>query len=241
MKILTVSNKVPTQPYYCWNAFHESLRRFGFEAIVLGMGEHYGGLMTRPRRARNWLRENCNDGDEPIIICDSWDIVFAQSPEEIEKEFYLLRDELGRVPQLIWNAEKTFFPPSDLVFPDPGTPYRYLNSGFAVGFASAHLALLEALNLDEIPDDHVDASGKQVNPFEQPLVQKAFCDQVIPMALDTYCRIAQCLHAVTPEELDLTGPRIRNTITNTYPMVFHMNGAKEPWLDKILAKLNLSK
>ena len=235
MKILTVSNRVPTQPYYCWRAFHESLKRFGFEAIVLGMGEHYGGLMTRPRRARNWLRGN--QSMEIMIICDSWDIVFARSPEEIEKEFEAMRN--GN--ELIWNAEKTFFPESGLIFPDPGTPYRYLNSGFAIGPAIAHLDLLESLNLDEIPDDHIDASGKQVNPFEQPLVQAAFCKQVIPMGLDTECRIVQCLHAVTPEELDLTGDFIRNTITDTHPMVFHMNGAKEPWLDKILAKLKLPK
>lgn len=237
MKILTVSNKVPTQPYYCWNAFHESLRRFGFEAIVLGMGEHYGGLMTRPRKAREWLRTN--PSNEIMIICDSWDIVFAQSPVEITAAY---EEMMGAVSGLIWNAEKTFFPfDPTLEFPDPGTPYRYLNSGFAVGPANEHLALLEALNLDSIPDDHKDATGKQINPFEQPLVQKAYCNQVIPMILDTHVRICQCLHAVTPEELDLTGERIRNTITNTYPMVFHMNGAKEPWLDKILNKLNLSK
>ena len=236
MKILTVSNKVPTQPYYCWNAFHESLRRFGFEAIVLGMGEHYGGLMTRPRKAREWLRNN--PSEEVMIICDSWDIVFARSPDEIENEYYNIREGA----HLVWNAEKTFFPfDPTLDFPDPGTPYRYLNSGFAIGPASAHLALLEALNLDSIPDDHVDTSGKQVNPFEQPLIQAAYCKQVIPMKLDTQVRICQCLHAVTPEELDLTGDFIRNTITDTNPMVFHMNGAKEPWLDKILTKLKLHK
>jgi hypothetical protein len=234
MKILTVSNKVPTEPYYCWAAFHESLRRFGFTPIVLGMGEHYGGLMTRPRKEREWLR--AHPSDEVMIICDSWDLVFARSPVEIEEAFEQIRGG-GR---LVWNAEKTFFPfDPALDFPDPGTPYRYLNSGFAVGPASAHLELLESLNLDSIPDDHVNAAGQQVNPFEQPLVQQAFCKGSIPMTLDTHVEICQCLHAVTPEELDLTGDQIRNTITNTHPMVFHMNGAKEPWKDKILNKLAL--
>lgn len=234
MKILTVSNKVPTEPYYCWNAFHESLKRFGFEAIVLGMGEHYGGLMTRPRKAREWLRKN--QSDEVMIICDSWDVVFAESPTLIETAFNEIRGR-GR---LVWNAEKTFFPEDyTLDFPNPGTPYRYLNSGFAIGPADAHLDLLESLNLDSIPDDHINEKGEQINPFEQPLVQNAFCNGKIPMTLDTHCEIVQCLHAVTPQELDLTSERIRNTITNTHPMVFHMNGAKEPWLDKILTKLNL--
>ncbi len=236
MKILTVSNKIPTAPYYCWKAFHESLKRFGFEAIVLGMGEHYGGLMTRPRKAREWLRANSTG--EVIIICDSWDIVFAASPKAIEDEFWRISDGA----RLIWNAEKTFFPyDAALNFPDPGTPYRYLNSGFAVGPASAHLELLEALNLDFIPDDHKDEHGVQVNPFEQPLVQKAYCDQVIPMMLDSNVEICQCLHAVTPKELDFTYEQIRNTITNTFPMVFHMNGQKELWREQILTKLKLPK
>ena len=242
MKVVTVSNKVPTAPYYCWEAFHESLRRFGFNPIVLGMGEHYGGLMTRPRKAREWLRANLSD--EIVIICDSWDIVFARDPRQIENEFLNIRYRHSKENpiKLVWNAEKTFFPEDHtLDFPECGTPYRYLNSGFAVGPANAHLELLEALNLDSIPDDHINEKGEQINPFEQPLVQAAFCKQVIPMLLDTDVRICQCLHAVTPEELDFTGERIQNTITKSFPMVFHMNGQKETWRDKILTKLNLPK
>jgi hypothetical protein len=200
------------------------------------MGEHYGGLMTRPRRAREWLR--ANPSDEVIIICDSWDIVFARSPDVIGEAF----EEVRGGGRLVWNAEKTFFPYDPaLNFPDPGTPYRYLNSGFAIGPANAHLELLEALNLDAIPDDHKNERGEQINPFEQPLVQKAFCDQVIPMTLDTQVDICQCLHAVTPTELDFSGEFIRNTMTNSYPMVFHMNGQKELWREQILTKLNLPK
>jgi hypothetical protein len=103
------------------------------------------------------------------------------------------------------------------------------------------LELLEALNLDAIPDDHKNEKGEQINPFEQPLVQKAFCDQVIPMKLDSKVEICQCLHAVTPAELDFSGEQIRNTITSTYPMVWHMNGQKELWREQILTKLNLPK
>jgi hypothetical protein len=229
MKIVTVSNKIPTQPYYCWAAFHESLRRFGHSAIVLGMNEPWGGLMTKPRRLREWLRHNV-EGDI-IIVCDSWDVVFAANPFN---ETYYLKDS-----HILWNAEKNLFPDPSLNFPPVGTPYRYLNSGFAVGWDHAFLRLLEKMNLDAIPDDHIDGAGNHINPNDQLYFQQAFVNQFVPMTLDTTAAVCQTLHGVLAEELDLTGDRITNRITGKSPMAFHMNGQKELWRDAILQKLNL--
>lgn len=232
MKVLTVSNKIPTQPYYCWEAFHESLRRFDHTPLVLGMGKGWGGLMTKPRRIKSWLQQNVKN--EIIIVCDCWDVVFAVDPKEIFEEFIS-----SPHMHILWNAEKNLFPDSPLNFPDTGTPYRYLNSGFSIGYDFAYLSLLEKMNLDAIPDDHIDEQGNRVNPNDQFYFQQAFIDQLVPMALDKDVKFCQTLHAVAPEELDLTGERIQNTITKSFPMVFHMNGQKELWRDKILTKLNL--
>ena len=235
MKVITVSNKVPTQPYYCWAAFNESLQRFGVTPLVLGMGEHWGGLMTKPRRLRDYLRSNYTG--EVIIVCDAWDVVFARSPEDVAKEFY---DERYEDTKILWNAEKNFFPFNpDLDFPETGTPYRYLNSGFSVGYDNAYLTLLESMDLDSIPDDHVDPAGQHVNPNDQEYFQQAFCKQPVPMMLDKDAIICQTLHAVEASELDLTNERIRNTVTGSYPMTFHMNGQKELWRDALLTKLDL--
>jgi hypothetical protein len=230
MKIVTVSNKIPTQPYYCWAAFHASLDRFGHKAVVLGMDQPWGGLMTKPRRLREWLRQNV-EGDT-IIVCDSWDVVFAENPT-------LAPLRVEAVGQIVWNAEKNLFPDPTLPFPEVGTPYRYLNSGFAMGLDYKFLALLEKMNLDSIPDDHIDAAGNHINPNDQLYFQQAFVNQLVPMSLDTTATMCQTLHGVTAEELDLTGERITNRVTGKAPIAFHMNGQKELWRDAILQKLNL--
>ena len=233
MKVITVSNKVPTQPYYCWAAFHESLKRFGHEALVLGMNEPWGGLMTKPRKLRSWLRANVDA--KVIIYCDSWDVVFAGCLDEIEYEFLRYPSS----PRIIWNAEKTLFPDPTLNFPETGTPYRYLNSGFAVGYDWAFLRMLELMDLYNVLDDHWDGNGRRIEPNDQLHFQEAFVANYFPMALDSEARICQTLHAVEADELDLTGDKIKNRITGSIPMAFHMNGQKELWRDKILTKLNL--
>jgi hypothetical protein len=233
MKIVTVSNKIPTEPYYCWPAFLESLRRFGYTPIVLGMGEPWKGLMTPPRKVREWLRQG-NATDEIIIMCDSWDLVFAASPAAIEEEF----KNLSSAP-LLWNAEKTLWPDVGLKFPDVGTPYRYLNSGFVVGYAGALLEIIEAMDIDSIPDDHTNDAGVRIEPNHQEYFQRFFAEHPDSMTIDRDAVICQALHAVEPEELDMSQEKIQNTITKSYPMVFHMNGTKETWRDKILTKLNL--
>jgi hypothetical protein len=62
-EIVTVANRIPSrerEPYYRPDVFFESLRRFaitpGAGLTVLGMNEEWRGLMTKPRRLRNWLR-----------------------------------------------------------------------------------------------------------------------------------------------------------------------------------------
>ena len=233
MKVVTVSNRIPTEPYYCWHAFMESLRRFHYTPIVLGLGEPWNGLMTPPRKMRDWLR-NGNATDEIIIMCDSWDLVFADSPDAIEEEFKNLTST-----RLLWNAEKTQWPDTGLNFPDVGTPYRYLNSGFVVGYASTLLKVIDMMNIDAIPDDHTNAAGVRVEPNHQEYFQRIYVENPALMAIDRSATICQALHAVEPDELDLTGNQIQNTITKSYPMVFHMNGTKETWRDKILTKLEL--
>lgn len=232
MKVVTVSNRIPTEPYYCWPAFIESLRRFNYTPIVLGMGEPWKGLMTPPRKMRDWLR--ANNTDEIIIMCDSWDLVFATNPDYIEQEFKRITSA-----RLLWNAEKNQWPATEFNFPEVGTPYRYLNSGFVVGYANSLLQVIEEMEIDSIPDDHTNAAGVRIEPNHQEYFQQAFVYGSLPQVIDSEVRICQALHAVAPEELDLTGEYIQNTITKSFPMAFHMNGTHETWRDKILTKLGL--
>ncbi len=124
-------------------------------------------------------------------------------------------------------------------FPECKTSYRYLNSGFSVGFVEDYVRLLENMHLEQIPDDYVAENGDRIGPNDQLYYQQQFLAQPVTMALDSHCEIAQTLHGVGPDELDFSGERIRNVETGSYPLVFHANGAKEVWKDKILEKLGL--
>jgi hypothetical protein len=231
--VITVANKRPEQDYYCFDQFIASLKRYGCEPTILGWEQPWTGLMNKPRHLLNKLRGV--DWDRPIIVCDAWDVVFADSPDNIIAKF----KEIRGFSRIMWNAERTLFPDATLEFPQSKTSYRYLNSGFSVGFAEDYVHLLENMHLESIPDDYVNDKGENVGPNDQLYYQQQFLSRPFDMGLDSHCQMCQTLHGVKHEELDFSGERIRNIETGTYPMVFHMNGYKELWKDKILAKLGL--
>lgn len=188
--------------------------------------------MTKPRKLRNWLRNNIKEC-EIIIYYDAYDVVFVDSPEEIVWKFGMIGKDI------IWNAEKSLFPDATLVFPECSTSYKYLNSGFAVGYAEAFLEMLEWMNLDEIPDDHRKPDGTMFEPNDQFYVQKAFLDSPISMGLDTECNTCQTLCGVEQNELDFTRDKIMNKETYCFPSAFHFNGPsktaviRRPILEKL--------
>lgn len=231
MKILTVANRAPHEPYFCFQEFWKSAARYGHEPIILGWQQPWKGLMTKPNKYYEYLLSR-EWPDEPIILCDAWDIIFAADPHEIKWPF------LPNGAEIIWNAEKNLFPDPTLDFPETETSYRYLNSGFAIGFPSAFKQMFAWMDLDVIGYDR-EENGKKIEPNDQLYIQHSFLQSGIPMTLDSRCNICQTLHGVTENELDFSEDRIRNVETGTYPLVFHCNGQKEIWKDKILAKLNL--
>lgn len=234
VEVATVSNRVPKESYYRYGAFLASLEKLGVEPTVLGMDEPWNGLMTKPNHFRKWLREGKNK-TERIILCDAWDIIFAEHPDRIGEACASFGDAI------MFNGEKGCWPRSELAdkFPDGGTPWRYLNSGFMCGPASQILKLLESMELERIGVDRKD-NGRSIEPNDQGEFQYAFTCQPVPMKVDNACYFSQTLSACTMEEFDLSGPRIRNRVTNSYPGVFHFNGdSKNNLMPAMLAHLGL--
>jgi hypothetical protein len=170
VQVVTVSSHKPTQLYYHYGEFLESLRRYAIYPTVLGMNEPWYGLMTKPNLLRDWLRSGSNEC-EYLFICDSWDVVFCQHPHGLADRCV---DIFGG-ESVVFNAEKSCFPRADLAdqFPDLGTPWRYLNSGVIFGKACHILSILEDMGLEEIGVDRPDGvggwtscrAGSQQNPW----------------------------------------------------------------------------
>ena len=235
--VITVSSHVPTQPYYHYGKFLASLKKFGVEPIVLGADKKWEGLMTKAFLYRAWLRALAMTGSsERVILCDAWDIVFAEHPDTIDTACNKVYGDA-----VVFNGEKACWPRGDLsdTFPDQGYPWRYLNCGFICGPASSILTMLEAMNLESIGVDRVE-NGKKIEPNDQGEFQALFSKQPVKMVVDAKCVAAQTLSACTVDEFDFTTEFITNKVTGTMPGVFHANGSsKELLLPAILAKLGL--
>jgi len=233
VQVVSVCNRIPDrarESYYRYDAFLKSMARFGEAPTILGMGEPWGGLMTKPRRLRQWLRSGgCTA--ETLIVCDAFDIVFTVPALGVA---VMYRDHWGHLP-VVFNAEKALFPRGELVhkFADGPEPWRYLNSGFMIGPPAKILAMLEAMWLDDIADDYraADAlhggAGRMIEPNDQGHYQYAYCAQVVPMALDYDCRLCQTLSACSVSDFNLEGERIKNIVTGTEPLVWHANGGSK--------------
>lgn len=240
VEVVTVCSRIPDrsrEPYYNFPAFLKSLERFGVKPTVLGLGEPWGGLMTKPRRLRGWLRAGgCTA--ETLVVCDSFDIVWTASPDEVGD---VCRKYWPGLP-IVFNAERAIFPRGELkhlfderaaTLIDGASHWRYLNSGFFIGPPARILEMLEAMWLDDIHDDvkATDAlhggSGTMVNTNDQGHYQYAYCAQVVPMHLDYSAQICQTLSGCSLDEFDLSGERLKNIATGSYPLVWHFNGGSK--------------
>jgi hypothetical protein len=249
VQVVSVCNREPDrsrEPYYNLPVFLKSLARFGDAPTILGMNEPWGGLMTKPRRLRKWLREgNCIA--DLLIVCDAFDIVFTVPATDVAakyREIYSLDTSTGDAYPIVFNAEKGIFPRGELspAFDNVPGPWKYLNSGFMIAPPDKILALLESMWLDDIIDDRKaedelhGGAGRWINPNDQGWYQAAYAMRVVPMVLDYWCRIAQCCSACTIKEFDLSGTAIKNAVTNETPLVFHMNGASKNDLMPVFLK-----
>lgn len=234
-EVVTVSSRVPTEPYYHLAQFLESLRRFGEVPTNIGEGQPWRGLMTKPYLLREWLRAGKNRSDR-LIVCDAWDIVFAQHPHGIGDH---CADLFGNA--VVFNGEKGCWPREDLkeCFPDDGSPWRFLNSGFMCGPADRILALVEAMDIEAIG---FDPPGGPY-PNDQGEYQALYARQAehpVKMVVDTQCVLAQTGSACQLEEFDFSGLQIKNVLTGTTPGVWHFNGdAKNKLMPAVLEKLDL--
>jgi hypothetical protein len=236
--IVTVSTGKPKEPYYTYDEFFESLKRFCHAPIVLtpDKGKRFG-LGDKPKLLRKAILDGTITSDI-IIFADCYDLVFAFSPEIIIERFKAFNSPF------VCSCEKNCFP-GDLKdkFPESHTSYRYLNSGFIVAEKNALLAILESMDLDNVPDDYWSPEKNcTIHINDQFLFHEEFIKQPVKMVLDTYQFLSQTMCEVKLEELDLNNHSgILNIETTLRPATFHFNGGSKTSgvREPILKYLNL--
>jgi hypothetical protein len=222
--IVTVSSRRPTESYYCYDEFFASLKRYGHEPIVLGQEPgSFKGLGSKPKLLQKAILDKTITTDL-VIFTDSWDVVFADSPENIIGAYADFNSPF------VCSSEKNCFP-SDLKgqFDErcfSPFPYKYLNSGFIVSEKDALLAVLESMDLNNVPDDYIKADGSAHHTNDQFLFQQEFIKQPVKMVLDFNQALSQTMHDVSLDEIVLDDPKgARNKLTGEYSMVYHFNGS----------------
>jgi hypothetical protein len=220
--IVTVSNRTPKEWYYLNTRFFKSLGS-NTPLVLDNQFGVYNGLGTKPRWLYRAITEKLITTSH-VIFTDSWDLVFATSPDEIMEKYS------GFNAPVVISTEKNCFPTDYKEQYDKlecSTPYRYLNSGFIVGETEAILAILESMDLPNVPDDHRQPDGSNYHCNDQALFQLEFLKQPVNIVLDNFQILSQTLHDANIDDFDFSEDRIRNKITNTYPCTWHFNGSSK--------------
>lgn len=238
-KIVTISNRRPTEWYYLYDQFYKSLN--GEEVLVLGTKyNEYTGLSDKPRL----LYHAINDGkitEDYILFVDSWDLVFAAHPSEVMLKFLSMESDV------IISSEKNCFP-EDLKSEYDKLPwtssYKYLNSGVIIGKTEAIFELLKSMDAPNLPRDYYDPEkGCNIHYNDQFLYMEQYLKQPVQMKLDYQQSIAQTMHDVEEHELEFItsvgvgAGLIRNVETGAYPAIIHLNGgSKDKWARPVIIK-----
>jgi hypothetical protein len=239
--VLTISSRVPTEPYYFYKEFLASTRRHNIDPIFIPC-HPYRGLMSKPKYLLKYLLENASiRAHRKIIVCDSWDIIFLTGADEVVYN----AERFGNV--IVFNAEKNCFPRADWapMFNDSPTPYKYLNSGFFIGDPERIIAMLQDMKLEDIPDDTQDpATGKWTCHNDQEYYAKWYLEHnraYHTALLDTTAILCQSLHDAGPNEFAFIPEtqRVVSLLTKNQPCVIHGNGTGKEWLKRIIKWINL--
>lgn len=228
IQVVCVQGKIPSpqESYYRPGVFFESVRKHGYEPVVLGTNPgEFRGLGSKAKLLKKALHDGTVTADI-VIFSDVFDICFAASPADVAQEFLNIVYITPSNPCIIWNAEKACFPDDGRSqrYPCIQSPWKYLNSGFSVGWANGYRKFYSMHDPDLILDDHQNEKGEYVCDNDQRHAMDAFLDGDLSMSLDTKCRICQSLYLSTVDEFDLSGERIQNRVTDSYPLVLHGNG-----------------
>jgi len=244
LQIVCVADKEPTAPYLVrgFAPFKASCVRYGFEPIILGWGQEWRGLGSKPKLLKKAIEDGTITADK-IIFADAFDVVFANNPcfiEELWKVYY-------SSAKIVFNAERSCFPDASLADKHPDTPYpfKYLNSGLSIGYTSAYLECLTEMEVDSWPDDHKQADGTYYHRNDQDDWMQRFlfgqCGNQCKIVLDSKCELFQTLTDCTFNDFEISDVVIRNLITGKVPLAYHANGGAKTgdlW-EPILQQLKL--
>ncbi len=243
LQIVAVANAEPQHDYLIrgWNAFKKSCHRYRFDPVILGYGQKWGGLGSKPKLLKKAIEEGVVNA-EYTIFADAFDVAFADNPNEILRRFPEFNVDI------LWNAERNCFPRGEWaeMHPPAQSSFRFFNSGLSIGKTEAYHRIFTQMKVEEWVDDHQLPSGQWVHKNDQDdLMAKFLFGQCAPeepkMTLDTCCWLFQNMVMVEPKDILIAGKMVRNLETGRFPLAFHWAGGSKTagLMEPILEALEL--
>jgi len=217
--------------------------RHGLAPNVLGFGTDYG-WGARGGAQLHAFREYVFDRTEPddvVLIFDAFDVMVLAGEDELVAAYLAIEARSGR--QMIYSAEMVCSSLRKSEYPHTDTPWKYLNGGIMMGRSHVmRLLFKDRVESVVVAPEFKDANGRL---RLQNWHTKFFLDNQGSVMLDTECELMQVVTSVEgvdvrgwgeDEEqsvrgaLVVSGGRLRNTITNTTPLILHFPGASH-WPD----------
>lgn len=137
----------------------DQLKKLGYNYAILGKGQPWEGFITKMNLYLEFLKNVPHD--EIVIICDSYDLLFLQTPQKIMEKYKRLAQ--NRVVIGLENITNYFCKFSTICDPqivqkckinNPYYPdYIYPNSGFIMGRATDLLEIFNFMVQSEFKDD----------------------------------------------------------------------------------------
>uniref|UniRef100_A0AAY4E7P4 procollagen-lysine 5-dioxygenase n=1 Tax=Denticeps clupeoides TaxID=299321 RepID=A0AAY4E7P4_9TELE len=148
-----------------------------------------------------------------ILFLDSYDLVFAGSPDEILRKFQQANHKV------LFAAEGLIWPDKRLAekYPSVRSGKRFLNSGGFIGYAPYINKIVKQWDLHDNDDDQLFYTKVYLDTLQR---------ESLNMTLDHKCQIFQNLNGAIDEVLLKFGTnrvRVRNTMYDTLPVVIHGN------------------
>ncbi len=194
--------------------------RYGLEIEPLGLGSTWrGGGMSEGAgggQKINLLRPALRrlPPERPVLFVDGYDTLISGHASDILAAWQRACDgPLFAAEVFCWPDRERAgdYPPAD-------TPYRFLNSGAFIGKAG---------DLSRIVEDGIDDRAD-----DQRYYTERFLSGEYGIALDTGCRVFQCLNgALDDVRPDEGRGMLFNRRTESWPAVIHANGPSKAWLE----------
>ncbi len=216
--VAVISKGEPRESYFCFEEFKRSLKDFPITWLDTS---GYIDLSCRPRIFHRAIKDGTIN-TEYVILCDAWDLVFIDTPEQIIEKYKTFNADV------VISGERNCFP-ADLKDEFDKLPhtssYRYVNCGVIVGTLEGVKKMFEDMDTENIPVAHFDSDkGCWEYPNEQIEYQRCTLRQPVKIAIDYNQEITWCFHDVLPEEVGYKEGKLWNAETKTSPSIPHWNG-----------------